>query len=88
MHGLTGKQEREDLGEHRTLVHKQKECRAAQNRARLSFDTYQAPLERKDTPLQIRATPSIIKGADLVNSILNMEHGSTCKPNCRSRSIN
>jgi hypothetical protein len=62
--------------------HKQKECRAAQNRARLSIDTYQVPLglARKDTPLQIGETPSIIEGTDLVNWIPNMEHGLTRKP--------
>jgi hypothetical protein len=66
--------------------HKQKECRAAQNRARLSIDTYQVPLglARKDTPLQIRETRSIIEGTDLVKWIPNMEHGLTGKPICRS----
>ena len=67
------------LGQHQTLCHrrKQKESRIAQNRARLSIDTYHAPLGLacKETPLQIGETGSIIERTKLVNSIPNRAHG-------------
>jgi hypothetical protein len=61
----------------------------AQNRARLSIDTHHAPLGLacKETPLQIGETRSIIEGTKLINSIPNRAHGLTCKPICRSQSV-
>jgi hypothetical protein len=64
------------------------EVRERRGRARAGH-RYQAALglARKDTLLQIGKTRSIIEGTDLVNLILNMEHGLACKPICRNQSI-
>ena len=72
---------------HGLLDVKNKNAKTLANIARLSIDTYHAPLGLacKDTPLQIVETRSIIEGTNLLNSIPNRANGSTCKPICRSQ---